>query len=289
MRRPLFALALLTLAMPADAQVRASERGATVQTIDGTTITIDYSRPVARGRTQLFGAVVHWGRPWTPGANWATTIEATKDIRLNGHVVPAGKYAIWMIPQEQGEWTVILDRNARRFHTQPPADASGEVARFTVTPEQGAHMETLSFYFPVIGGSEAMLRMHWGTTFVPISVSVPATRPAFLAADKAGPYLGTYSLRFLGGEGPPFPIPVDFVVEDGRLRGRFHQPPPDGDPVFDLIPIAEHRFHPVYYKDGQMSETDLETVVVFTVENGRATRFEWVFEGEAYAAGERSN
>ena len=48
------------------AQVRASEHGVVSQTVNGTTITIDYSRPVARGRDSLFGRVVHWGEVWTP-------------------------------------------------------------------------------------------------------------------------------------------------------------------------------------------------------------------------------
>ena len=42
--------------------------------VNGTTITLDFSRPVARGRDSLFGGVVHWGELWTPGANWATKL-----------------------------------------------------------------------------------------------------------------------------------------------------------------------------------------------------------------------
>ena len=73
-----------------DAQVMPSERGTVSQTVDGTTITIEYSRPVARGRTP-FPDVVRYGRPWTPGANWATTIEVDKPIHLNGNELPKGK------------------------------------------------------------------------------------------------------------------------------------------------------------------------------------------------------
>ena len=39
---------------------------------------------MARGRDSLFGKVVTWGEHWTPGANWATTIDVDHDIRLNG-------------------------------------------------------------------------------------------------------------------------------------------------------------------------------------------------------------
>jgi hypothetical protein len=56
-------------------------------------------------------------------------------------------------------------------HGMFPFDA--EVFRITVTPEQGAHMETLGFYFPVVGPYEATLRLHWGTTIVPLRIEVP--------------------------------------------------------------------------------------------------------------------
>jgi len=84
---------------PAAAQIRGSEAGTVSQTLDGTTIAMAYSRPSARGR-DLFGALVPWDVVWTPGANWATTFETDRDVRLNGIDVPAGKYSVWMIPHE---------------------------------------------------------------------------------------------------------------------------------------------------------------------------------------------
>ena len=34
-------------------------------------------------------------------------------------------------------------------------------------------METLAFYFPVVGEYEAILRQHWGTTVLPLRSEVP--------------------------------------------------------------------------------------------------------------------
>ena len=109
----------LTVLVPSvlGAQPRASERGTVTQMVNGTRITIDFSRPVARGRDNLFGGVVHWGELWTPGANWATTLEIDKSIELNGHTVPAGKYSVWMRPQPD-TWTVFLNRDVRLYHDQ---------------------------------------------------------------------------------------------------------------------------------------------------------------------------
>lgn len=110
----------------ASAQVMASERGSVSQTVDGTTITIEYSRPVARGRTP-FPDVVRYGRPWTPGANWATTLEVDKDVHINGNPLPKGKYSVWVIPGAD-EWTVTFNREARRFHTQKPNERDEQLA-----------------------------------------------------------------------------------------------------------------------------------------------------------------
>ena len=64
------------------AQIRASERATVSQVVDGTRITVDYSRPRARGRAALFGGEVKWNEVWTPGANDATTLEIDRDTGL---------------------------------------------------------------------------------------------------------------------------------------------------------------------------------------------------------------
>src|SRR5206468_7050387 len=63
------------------AQIHASEHFTLTQKVSTTTITMEGDRPVARGR-KLFGpdGVVKWGEVWTPGANWATTMEVDRDV-----------------------------------------------------------------------------------------------------------------------------------------------------------------------------------------------------------------
>ena len=107
-------------AMPAIAQVKASEISTMSQVIDGTTITMQYSRPRVRGRDPLFGTeVVHWGEVWTPGANWATTLETDKAITLDGHAVRKGKYSVWFVVRQSGDWTMVLDPKWKIFHHRP--------------------------------------------------------------------------------------------------------------------------------------------------------------------------
>ena len=81
---PRIALAL-SLALPAraPAQVRASEAASVSQTVDGTKITIEYSRPRGRARDSLFGKVVPWGEVWTAGANLATLGVTSLDLPMH--------------------------------------------------------------------------------------------------------------------------------------------------------------------------------------------------------------
>jgi hypothetical protein len=174
-RRPSVASALVllgALATPASAQPAASQHGTVSQTINTTVVTVEYDRPSARGR-ELFGGdegIVVYDALWTPGANRATTLELSRDARVAGVEVPAGRYSVWTIPSA-GRWTLILNRVWDTHHGIYPGEEE-DVLRVQVVPERWQHMETLAFYFPVVGAFEATLRMHWGEVAVPIPIEV---------------------------------------------------------------------------------------------------------------------
>lgn len=179
MRRLLFAATLaLVTALPAcaPAQVMASEHGMVQQRVDGTTITIEYYRPQRRGRDNLFGGVVKWGSTWTPGANWATTIDVDHDVRIDGHALAKGRYSIWMVPQPTA-WTVILSTAWKRFHVQGP-DPSAPQVTFTVTPDSTPMVDVLTFSFPAVAPDSTTLLLQWGTTAVPLHIAVTPSNAA---------------------------------------------------------------------------------------------------------------
>lgn len=152
---------------PPQAKIKPSQRGSVTQRVADTTITIDYSRPVARGR-ELVGALVPYGRIWCPGADDATTIEVSAPVTIGGQELPAGKYSIWAEPRRDA-WTIIFSRNHAVWHTRYPEGQ--DALRIEATPRSGSHMETLAFYFPVVEGRNAELVLHWGTTVVPMAVA----------------------------------------------------------------------------------------------------------------------
>ena len=75
---------------------------------------------------------------------------------------------MWTIPTPD-RWTVIFSHAVDVFHIPYPGEAQ-DALRVTVAPEQGGPMEVLAFYFPVVGPDSAVLRLHWGTTIVPIRI-----------------------------------------------------------------------------------------------------------------------
>ena len=260
------------------AQIRPSEHGTVSQQVGSTTITVEYDRPGARGRA-LFGEgkVVHWGEVWTPGANWATTIEVDRTVRIDGHPLPKGKYSLWLIPQAPPTpWTLLFSRAEKRFHTRLPS-ADDDQLRVQVRPEQGAHMEALAWYFPIVTPEGATLRMHWGTTVVPVQIGVDMSRPEELSEERRTPYIGTYRMHLSPRGRPPFD--VDLVVADvnGSLELRTQPAGAFGDAPLNLVPVSDRRFHVASSQlpklKGQFY-TEPGMLFVFDVTGGRARSVE---------------
>lgn len=257
--------------VPAAAQLRMrSEPAMLSQTVDGTTLKIEYHRPVARGRDSLFGGLVKWDQPWTPGANWATTFEVDRAVHLNGHAVPKGKYSVWMVPREQGEWTVFLSSKERLFHTQKPKDESNDVVRFAVTPQKGEYLEALTWYIPAIAGDALTLRMHWGETVVALRVSVEPDKPSVLEPAQHAKYVGSYTIDGAGNSGAT----VRVSSAAGKLRAELGAAVAGLSYEVALVPAGEDRFWLATQRNEQYLDTDPSTVLVFRMQADQAVGFE---------------
>ncbi len=174
----LAAAALLLFASPAFSQgYPFSQRGSVSQTVAFTTIAIEYGRPLARGRL-LFGdsGVVKWNAIWHPGADSATRISFDHDVLVEGKTLKAGDYSLWLLPRNGAPWSVVFNAKSRTFHTPYPGEAS-DVLRVDVTPERGAHMESMAIYFPAVTRDSTIMRIHWGEMVVPVRIKAPF-RPA---------------------------------------------------------------------------------------------------------------
>lgn len=277
------------LARPAEAQIRASERGSVSQTVDGTVITVDYGRAQVRGRDSLFGKVVTKGEVWTPGANAATTLQVSRDVMIGGKPLPAGKYSVWLVSDPAAPWTLYFHTNAGLFHTQHPKPADMALAVPVAHTTTEEHVEVLTFDFPRVSTTSTELRLRWGTTTVPVEIGVAASAPRIaMTPEQLATYLGSYAITFpssRGGRSPEMKLAI--VNAKGTLRGILDQP---GEPVeVEYLPTTTpHRFMPALLKDGKVF--DVETIPVdFQVVDGRAVGFTSVFDGKPWMEGKRKH
>ena len=148
----------------------ASPASTLKQRVGLTDITIDYSRPGAKGRT-VFGGIVPYGAVWRTGANSATRITFSTPVKLEGHDIPAGTYSLFTIPGTN-EWTIIMNKNAKQWGAFQ-YDSNDDLVRFNVTPRTATDaVETFAIDFDQIRDDSAVLTLDWDKTVVPIQVQV---------------------------------------------------------------------------------------------------------------------
>lgn len=80
----------------------------------GAVVSIDYSQPSVKGRT--LATLAPLGKVWRTGANEATVFETSKDLKIQGQTLPAGKYGLYTIPGEK-DWTVIFNKKWNQWGT----------------------------------------------------------------------------------------------------------------------------------------------------------------------------
>jgi hypothetical protein len=271
-RRSLLVPLGLCLALPAVAQVRASERGSVSQTIDGTVITLDYARPQVRGRSPIFGGFVKWKEVWTPGANYATTLEVSRKVYLDGHAVPPGKYSMWLVVQPD-QWIMVLDPRARLYHTEMP-DSNPSQPRWVVHPGEGPFTEVLTFSFPEVHATGGTLLLRWGTTELAFQVKVEPKHRLTIAATDAAPFLGAYVFRWAGAPDSVAPSKIRVAHENGMLIGHWDPAPWPEAATIVLVKITDDWCMVGTMEKGEMTDLMPEFVFEFSRNGGKATGFD---------------
>ena len=148
---------------------RDSQHSVIMQRIGITDITINYHRPLVKGRT-IWGKVVPYGEVWRAGANENTTIKFTDPVTIEGQPLAKGIYGIHMIPGEN-EWTVIFsnDHTAWGSFTYKQAD---DALRVTVKPQSSEFHEALAYDFDDVKADSAVATLRWEKIAVPFKIGV---------------------------------------------------------------------------------------------------------------------
>jgi hypothetical protein len=93
-----------------------SVRDTTRAQIGNSVFTVDYGRPLLRGRT-LLGDVIPYDRVWRTGANAATQFTTSTPIKLAGMQVPAGTYTLFTAPHINGV-DLIVNKQSGQWGTE---------------------------------------------------------------------------------------------------------------------------------------------------------------------------
>lgn len=132
---------------------------------NGTALSIKYSQPSLKGRTPGKEIEPMLGKIWRAGANDATVFETSKDIKVNGQSLPAGKYAFFTLQNEKGT-TVIFNKTWKQwgaFQYKEADDALRIMVKQTVSTESSEKLEyTIS--------NKGLVVLKWGTINIEFTV-----------------------------------------------------------------------------------------------------------------------
>lgn len=129
-------------------------------TIGTATFSVDYGRPLARGR-KLLGDVVPFDYVWRTGANAATQFTTSAPITLAGMALRPGTYTLWTVPRRTGAAELIVNKQFGQWGTD--YDATRDLGT------KPLHVETTSapverFTISIVGtdNTHGTLAIEWG-------------------------------------------------------------------------------------------------------------------------------
>ena len=125
-----------------------SVRDTTRAQIGNAIFTVDYSRPLLRGRT-LLGDVIPYDRVWRTGANAATQFATSAPIKLAGMQVPAGTYTLWTVPHTDAV-DLVVNKQSGQWGTEYNSSRNLGIAKIT-TGAPAAPVE--EFTISIVPGS----------------------------------------------------------------------------------------------------------------------------------------
>jgi len=170
-----FGLVLLLAASASFAQStqlnipRDSQRASVTQRVGITDITVNYHRPLVKGRT-IWGKVVPYGQVWRAGANENTTITFTDPVTIEGKTLEKGTYGLHMLPN-QDEWTVIFSKVNTAWGSFTYKE-SEDALRVNVKPQAAEMEEALAYEIDQPTENSAVITMRWEKVAVPFKVGV---------------------------------------------------------------------------------------------------------------------
>jgi hypothetical protein len=166
-------------------------------------ISIEYSRPGVKGRS-IFGALVPYDSVWRTGANSPTKITFGEEVQVEGKNVPAGIYALYMIPGKE-QWTMILSKDTAlwgAFGYKEGNDLMRVSLKQTTLPMS---METMTFLIGNVKPTSCDVQLLWDRMMVSFHVTAEIDEKVMAQIDQA-----------MKGEKPPYWQAANYYFENGK-------------------------------------------------------------------------
>jgi DUF2911 family protein len=180
--------AALLCAAPAFAQDPApAPRETVTATVAGKKVAVEYGRPSLRGRpiAELI-AQLPADRIWRAGVDAATTFTTDTTLMVGAKSVPAGTYTMYVYAPAEGDWSLVLNRDAGRPVRDGAARwprigdyatiADQEVARIAMRTAQVATPAEMFTVAISPAGAGAAMTLSWGDRAWTVDLKPAAAR-----------------------------------------------------------------------------------------------------------------
>ena len=155
----------------------------------GKWIEISYSRPILRGRKNIFGAGATYGKDvlgsapvWRAGANMSTRLRTEAPLVINGKTVAPGEYSVF-IDLKEGNWTLVIS-NWGAVKQPDPNNKTALWGSFGYTPDKDVvrapmkmtkntvSVEQLTWAFVNMTDTGGELAISWDTAFATVPFTI---------------------------------------------------------------------------------------------------------------------
>jgi len=163
------------------------------QKVGLTDVTLEYSRPSAKGR-KIFGDLVPYGKMWRAGANKNTIITFSDDVSIDGNELKAGSYAIFISPNKES-WDIVFYSDTNNWGTPAEWDDSKVAAKVTAKVyEMPMNVETWTIGFDDLTNHSANIGFIWENSYAAVTFKVPTAKKVSASIDKvmSGPSADDY-------------------------------------------------------------------------------------------------
>ncbi len=136
-----------------------SPHTSTMAMINGAHIHIDYSAPSVRERV-IFGGLVGYNTVWQAGAHKATWMETDKDLLIDGNILKAGKYGIFVTPGKE-KWQVMFNSRWDQ-HGKDEFNEEENLLSTEVTPKELDQIqEILTYNIEELNNKTGIISLSW--------------------------------------------------------------------------------------------------------------------------------